>query len=153
MKIAKLAAFSSAAAAMALPLAGLAHAGTDGPADITFKSPTGNIACDLAPNLDGAASCEIRDHIWPTPASSLSGQPCDFTVGGQHFNLFPGKASDVSCYQGAGLLDSPNMETLDYGQTRSINAITCDSEPDGITCTDSGTGHFFRLSSDSYQLS
>jgi hypothetical protein len=151
MKIAKLAALSIATAAAALPLAGLAHAGTDGPADITFKTPTGNIACDLAPLLDGAASCEIRDHIWATPLSS-TGQPCDFALGGQRFNLLPGKPSDVSCFQGANLLDSPNVETLDYGQTRVIDTITCDSEVDGVTCTDSGTGHFFRLSSDSYQL-
>jgi hypothetical protein len=72
--------------------------------------------------------------------------------GGQHFNLTPGTPSDVSCFQGASLLDSPNVEVLDYGQMRSIDTITCDSEPDGISCTDSDTGHFFRLSPESYQL-
>jgi hypothetical protein len=33
-----------------------------------------------------------------------------------------------------------------------IGAITCDSEPAGVTCTDISTGHFFRVSRDSYQL-
>jgi hypothetical protein len=42
--------------------------------------------------------------------------------------------------------------TLDYGQTHTIGTITCDSEPAGVTCTHSSTGHFFRLSRDSYQL-
>lgn len=42
--------------------------------------------------------------------------------------------------------------TLDYGQTHSLGTITCDSEPAGVTCTDSSTGHFFQVSSDSYQL-
>jgi serine/threonine-protein kinase len=35
---------------------------------------------------------------------------------------------------------------LDYGQTRSVGAITCDSEPSGMACTDSSTGHYFRRS-------
>jgi len=30
--------------------------------------------------------------------------------------------------------------------------MTCDSEPSGMTCTDSSTGHFFRISRESYQL-
>jgi hypothetical protein len=41
---------------------------------------------------------------------------------------------------------------LDYGQKRSIGAITCGSEPSGMTCTDASTGHFFRMSSESYDL-
>jgi hypothetical protein len=43
--------------------------------------------------------------------------------------------------------------TLDYGQkTRSLGAISCDSEQSGVTCTDTSTGHFFQVSSDSYQV-
>jgi hypothetical protein len=42
--------------------------------------------------------------------------------------------------------------TLDYGQTRSLGSITCDSEPSGLTCTDTGSGHFFRLSRESYDV-
>jgi hypothetical protein len=41
---------------------------------------------------------------------------------------------------------------LDYGQTHSIGTITCDTEPAGVTCIDSSTGHFFRVSRESYQL-
>jgi hypothetical protein len=41
---------------------------------------------------------------------------------------------------------------LGYGQTRSLGAITCDSETSGITCTDTSSGQFFRVSRDSYQL-
>jgi hypothetical protein len=44
------------------------------------------------------------------------------------------------------------MPTLDYGQMRSVGAITCASEPSGVKCTDSSTGHFFRLSRESYEL-
>jgi Family of unknown function (DUF6636) len=152
MKIAKLLALTLASAATALPLAAFAHACGNGPPDMQFKSPSGNIVCDLAVNLNGAAHCEIRNHAWSTPVSSYTGKPCDFTFGGQSFNLFPGEMSKVSCFQGASSLDSPRVETLDYGQTRSMGTIMCDSEPSGMTCTDSSTGHFFRLSSESYQL-
>jgi hypothetical protein len=44
------------------------------------------------------------------------------------------------------------ITTLDYGETRSIATITCDVEPWGVTCTDSTTGHFLRLSRGSYEL-
>jgi hypothetical protein len=42
--------------------------------------------------------------------------------------------------------------TLDYGQTKSVGVMTCASEPSGVTCTDTSTGHFFRVSRDSYEL-
>jgi hypothetical protein len=42
--------------------------------------------------------------------------------------------------------------TLDYGQTRSVGVMICASEASGVTCTDTSTGHFFRVSRDSYQL-
>ena len=41
--------------------------------------------------------------------------------------------------------------TLDYGRTQSVNTITCDSEPSGITCTDEH-GHFITLSAESNTL-
>jgi len=41
---------------------------------------------------------------------------------------------------------------LDEGQKRSIGTITCESERSGVTCTDASTGHFFRVSSESYDL-
>ena len=42
--------------------------------------------------------------------------------------------------------------TLDFGQTRSVGTITCDSEESGVTCTDTATYHFFRVSPESYDL-
>jgi hypothetical protein len=120
--------------------------------DQEFQSPSGNIVCNLAVALDGAAHCEIRDHTWVAPVSSYTGNPCDFNFGGLIFGLFPGKAAGVSCYQGASSFNTPGVQTLDYGQTRSMDTITCDSEPSDMTCTDSSTGHFFRVSGESYQL-
>ena len=48
--------------------------------------------------------------------------------------------------------NQPFAPTLDYGQTQSVNTITCDSEPSGITCTDESTGHFITLSAESNTL-
>jgi hypothetical protein len=41
---------------------------------------------------------------------------------------------------------------LDYGETAFSGAIRCAIEPAGITCTDTSTNHFFRLSRESYEL-
>jgi hypothetical protein len=46
----------------------------------------------------------------------------------------------------------PVNETLAYGQARTFGSITCDSESSGMTCTDSSTGHYFRISRDTYEL-
>jgi hypothetical protein len=42
--------------------------------------------------------------------------------------------------------------TLDDGQTHTVGSMTCASDPAVVTCTDADTGHFFRVSRDSYQL-
>jgi hypothetical protein len=152
IKITKLALIAAAtvAATIALPATASAHA--DGPVDPQFQSPSGNIRCSLAWALDGAAYCEIRDHTWVTPVSSITGKPCDSDFGGLDFVVQPGKAAYVTCYTGAGSFEEPDVPTLGYGQTRSVDTIACDSEPTGMTCTDSSTGHFFRVSREFYQL-
>ncbi len=43
-------------------------------------------------------------------------------------------------------------KTLDYGQSMSYGVITCDSESAGVTCTDTGTGHFVRISRENFEL-
>jgi hypothetical protein len=154
MKLAMLVAGSTAAAAMALTLAATAHAGggRSGPPDISFNTPSGNIGCTLSANQHGAAYCEIRDHVWASPVSDYTGKSCDVTFGGLEFLLKPGDPSKAGCYQGVSMLDYPGVETLDYGQTRTMGTVTCASEQTGLVCTDSGTGHVLRLSSESYEL-
>ncbi len=144
MKIRMIAAVSLATAATTLPLAAIAHA--DVP--YWFQSPSGNIVCSMAGTGDGNASagCEIRDHTWviPFPPGWQLGGGCD------RFLLDQGNAPSTHCHTDTSFV--PGLPTLDYGQTHSVGAITCDSEPSGMTCTDTSTGHFFRVASDSYQL-
>jgi hypothetical protein len=157
MKIKIIAALSIAAVG-ALPLAAVANAcggGGDAPASYDFVSPSGNIACTIYGDGSGA-NCEIRDHTWVAPATIQGpfGRACNFNFGGLAFYVSQGKPGNLGCYEGVGEFKypEPDRQTLDYGQTYSRGAITCGSEPSSVTCTDTVTGHFFRISRESYEL-
>ena len=92
----------------------------------------------------GAVACQVRNHTYPQPPLP------DCPVAGRAYSLHGGAPASLEC-QG-GLIVGSLPPTIDYGQTRSVGTITCDVEPSGVTCTDSNTGHFLRLSRDSYQL-
>jgi hypothetical protein len=116
----------------------------DGPG--SFRSPSGNINCTLStPGGDNAARCEVVDHTWTAP----SPPPDCHLNSGDRFYLTQGNAAVVGCYA----QEFPVAEsTLGYGQSRSFGTITCDSEYSGMTCTDNSTGHYFRVSRDTYEL-
>jgi hypothetical protein len=145
-----LALIATAAAAAAVSLAGPAHAETYD----YFQSPSGNIGCEMMSAVDGTGSvvCKLKDHTWVAPLTS--GGDCEYS--GSDLKLFQGDAPCAGVWPSQiFLLQQPQyggLQTLAYGQTRSIGAITCASEPSGVTCTDSSTGHFFRVSRDSYEL-
>ena len=148
MTIPKLALIATATVAATIGLAGTAHA--DDAAN--FRSPSGDVVCvmtpghyinDQAPYVKGAVACQVK-HTYPQPPLP------DCPVAGREYDLVQGAPASLGC-QGGVLVDPP-PPTLDYGQTRSVGTITCDVEPSGVTCTDSSTGHFMRLSRDSYQL-
>jgi hypothetical protein len=145
MKIGMIAAVAIAAAATSLPLAAIARADVH----YEFQSPSGNIGCDLYAGSDGTgiAHCEIRDQTWVIAAPVPN---CGSNPGGWQFSLDQGKGPGLGYSCAAGTLSQPGLATLDYGQTRSAGAITCDSEPAGMTCTDTGNGDYFRLSPESY---
>jgi hypothetical protein len=111
----------------------------------SFRSPSGNINCTLStPGGDNAARCEVVDHTWSAPPP-----PDCHMNSGDRFGLAQGGAAVVGCYG----QEFPVAETtLGYGQSRSLGTITCDSEYTGMTCTDSSTGHYFRVSRDTYEL-
>jgi hypothetical protein len=144
MKITTIAALSIVTAATALPLAATAQAVPS----YQFQSPSGNIAChiDIFDTGQSFADCEAADHTWVAPPRSPDCQ----LAWGDRFRLEQGSAAVFACYHQG--LRIPGEQTLGYGQTQSAGTITCDSEPTGMTCTDSSTGHFFRMSRDSYQL-
>ena len=137
------------AATIALPAT--AHADTE----YDFLSPSGNINCSMSLQSDfvlngvnqtgsNYVQCELADHTWPP-------QGCPSGVVGTAFRSDDTAPPTVGCWKYPNQLPLP-WPTLDYGQTRTVGAITCDSEPSGITCTNSNTGHFFRLSRESYDV-
>jgi hypothetical protein len=91
------------------------------------------------------ARCEVVSHTWVLPPRSLD---CHLNWG-DRFHLTQGGGAGFNCY---GQEFPIAEQTLGYGQTRTLGTITCDSEYTGMTCTDSSTGHYFRVSRDSYEL-
>jgi hypothetical protein len=140
MKFAKLALIATATAAAIIAFPATASAGV-GP---TFKSPSGNIACWVA---DDMAGCQVIDHTYASwPGGCSSPAIAEFT-------LVQGKAVDLHCGGNPGNPPATwPADTLDYGKTYSVGVMSCDSETSGVTCTDTSTGRFFRVSQESYQL-
>lgn len=152
---------AAVATAPAVLVFGVAPGCADTPGQ--FQSPSGNIACGIGIASQGpmtgksSAGCEIREHSW-TAANCPGGGGLQ-----DSFVLNQGDPARVVCdankdpqtkqiIPGRGTRFVPGLPTLDAGQTQSAGSITCDSEPSGIKCTDSSSGHFFQVSRDSYQV-
>jgi hypothetical protein len=155
MKIKMIAALTIATAAT-VPLAAIANACGGGPEtheNREWVTPSGNIVCSVYHDGSGA-SCQIREHDWAVPASidGPDGQPCDIASGGLEFAVSKGKPAMLGCYEGASSFDGPALKSLDYGQSHGHGTVSCTSEVSGVTCTDSATGHFFRVSRETYEL-
>jgi hypothetical protein len=131
------------AALAAVALAATAQAGSYE----HFQSPSGNIVCAMiAFDVKAYASCEISDHTWVAPPRPAV---CE-GAWGNRIELSQGSAPELVC--SSDTLRGGDIATLNYGSTWSVNPITCDSEVNGITCTDTSTGHYFRISRESFEL-
>lgn len=137
----------------AVPLAAAAitfPATANAAVDFNFHSPSGNIYCDMHMGDDGKSqvTCITTDRNWVSPSRSPDCSADEHW--GDALSLYQGEAG-FQCYQ--RLPDDPTSgQTLHYGDTLANGTITCRSEPAGVTCTDLGTGHFFRIARESYQL-
>ena len=139
-----MAAASVVAAISAVGPAAVAHAD----ALYQFQSPSGDITCVMSAfqGIAPRASCGVVDPAYvipPRPQSCLG-------AFGDQIDMVEGSSPAMVCHsdttRGSGL------PTLQVGETRSLASFTCKSEPAAITCTDSTTGHFFRISRESYNL-
>jgi hypothetical protein len=155
MKVIKLAltALATVAATIVLPATAQADDNYQ-----QFASSSGNIRCLLIGENNPApiAMCQISDHTYVAPPEAVraqDGTPCEqSSVSGCDIRVDQGKQAYLTCSYSAIGSGFGQWPALAYGQTRSLGALTCDSEESGMTCTDSGTGHFFRISRDSYQV-
>jgi hypothetical protein len=118
-------------------------------ADGAFRLPSGNIACTItsAGRDKEMVICEIAEHSYLNPP-----RPPDCHLGGwgNRIAMEQGGTPVWRCHGDALLADGLPM--LPYGQTAAGGPITCISGIDGVTCADSSTTHFFRVSRESYQL-
>jgi len=113
-------------------------------ADTDFQSPSGNIACHMDHDL--GAVCDIASYTYAVPP-----HPADCPLHfGDRFMLSPGKAPVMVCH--GDTVRVAGEQTLNYGQRLSVDSISCDSEPAGMTCTDAHTGHYFQVASGSFEL-
>jgi hypothetical protein len=139
----------TAIAAATISSAGTSHAS---PFSEQFQSPSGDISCNLVyyppvpDHLVGKnfVQCDIANHSWVPPQPPPQGR-ADAT---STFLLMRGQVPIVA--YSPGTLAAP--DPMDYGQARSAGAITCSSEESAMKCTDVSTGHFFRVSQESYEL-
>jgi hypothetical protein len=140
----------SAIAAATIGSAGISHAS---PFSEQFQSPSGDISCNLvnSPPLDthslakNFVQCDIANHTWVAPQPPPEGR-ADAT---STFVLIRGQLPILGFSPGTIAAADP---MLDYGQARSAGAITCRSEQSAVKCTDISTGHYFRVSQESYEL-
>jgi hypothetical protein len=150
MRTIKLALIAAAISATALPPPAVAHADRS---YYAFLSPSKNVRCVLSAD-DGPApiaQCQIDHYTYVPPPAA----PCadGGAKPGWEFRLDQGKYPYLPCeYSALDSGEGNQLAVLDYGQTRTLGSITCDSEPAGMTCTDSSTGHFFRVSQQAFQL-
>jgi hypothetical protein len=151
---------STLAATMAVPAT--AHADDN---YRRFQSPSGDILCVMLRNHDindpanygkGEGTCQVQGPTYAVPprqyVAAADGQLgfCFLSSWGSQFSLPQGSPPHLDCV-GGDLTYLP-VPTLEYGQAMSLGAITCASESSAMTCTDTSSGRFFRVSRDSYQL-
>jgi hypothetical protein len=123
------------------------------PFSAQFQSPSGDISCNLVnyPPTDklgfgkNFVQCDIVNQSWVPPQPP----PPDRADATSTFLLIRGQAPIVGYSPGTVGDDGP---MLDSAQAPSAGAITCSSEQSAIRCTDVSTGHFFRVSRESYEL-
>ncbi len=89
--------------------------------------------------------CDIADHSWVAPQPPPQGR----TDATSTFVLMRGQAPIVGYSPGTFAAVGP---MLNGTQEPYAGAITCSSEQSAVKCTDASTGHFFRVSRESYEL-
>jgi|ERR1700733_9486384 hypothetical protein len=147
--IGMIAGLCTATAAATIGLAPPSHAGFSE----QFQSSSGDISCNLVnyPPLDthsfakNFVQCDIADHSWVSPKPPPPDRPDAVST----FVLMRGQLPIVGYRPGTFAAAGP---MLDDAQSGSAGAITCSSEQPAMRCTDVSTGHFFRVSRESYEL-
>jgi hypothetical protein len=111
-----------------------------------FRSPTGNLGCEMFASEGGGARCDIANRSWkapPKPASCTLDYGQGLQVIGRHRGTF-------TCAGDTAL--NPKGTPLPYGEASKVGTFMCASASSGITCTNLATKHGFFISIGSYRL-
>ena len=139
----------TAIAAATIGSAGISHASPS----TQFQSPSGDISCHLVYYPPAASrlieknfvQCDIVNQSWAPPRPPPQGRD-DAT---STLVLMRGQLPIVGYSPGTLAASDP----VNYDQPVSAGAITCTAaEQSAVKCTDTSTGHFFRVSHESYEL-
>jgi hypothetical protein len=155
MKTTTLALMAAATVAATIALPATASAASN---RYQFLTPSGNIGCQMDVHNDGWAYawCTLQDQTWVEPQSedcAVGNVPGSIGEPAPFLQLSQGRPPCLGAVMSQLFFSGPYTPvTLAYGQTNTAGTITCASEQSGVTCTDASTGHFFRVSRDSYQL-
>lgn len=123
-----------------------------------FTTPSENIRCVL--DRDSGESpyvvCQLENVDYVVPpgvAHDADGKPCPSDTGsGNDVMLMQGQPGYIRCSYASISTGVPDWPTLEYGDSMVFGAITCDSESSALTCTDTSSGHFFRVSRLAYEV-
>jgi hypothetical protein len=117
----------------------------DGPALAlkAFRSPTGNIACMLSAK---SVRCDIAEKTWEAPRPAGCPGEVDY---GQGLTMGADGPAEVVCAGDTVL--NPEAVVLEYGQASQIGSIRCESDEEGIECSNN-TGGEFSLSREEFDL-
>jgi hypothetical protein len=92
------------------------------------------------------AECEVADPTFtaPKPPTTCQG------VWGNRIGMVQGAAPTFECHTDS--LAALGPEYVVQGTPQIIGSISCIDDPAGMKCTDTSTGNFFILATNSYQL-
>ncbi len=109
----------------------------------SFVTPSGNIGCFIDKH---SVRCDIDKREWKPPKA-----PADCNLDyGQGIELTAGAGADFVCAGDTTLQNGG--QTLGYGKSISAGLLRCESEQDGLTCTDTENGSGFFMSVQSYKI-
>lgn len=113
-----------------------------------FRSPSRNITCNLDESF---ATCSVGNASWDLPEppdECLDGDGNLTSDWGSHVQFMDDQPAALIC-RGDAPTEGP---VLPYGHSVEIGPVSCRSEQDGVTCTNSETRHGFKVNRASYDV-
>jgi hypothetical protein len=107
-----------------------------------FVTPSGNIDCAVSAN---SVRCDIGDRTWSAPPRP---QDCSLDYG--NGVVVDATGARLSCAGDTLLHATTNV--LAYGHGVRDGQVLCVSQPSGVRCEYTGTGHGFTLAKEGYTL-